>query len=137
MTSRAFRFHFIGLVVADMAASLAFYRALGLDIPAEHDALPHVEVSLPDGPLLVLDTVETVRSFAPGWTAPTGDHRASLAFAFTDPADVDRVYGELVAAGHTGYLAPWDAFWEQRYAVLHDPDGNAVDLLAPLPKQAP
>jgi hypothetical protein len=29
-------------------------------------------------------------------------------------------------------LKPWDAFWGQRYAVVHDPDGNGVDLLAPL-----
>ncbi len=26
----------------------------------------------------------------------------------------------------------WDAFWGQRYAILHDPDGNGVDLFAPL-----
>lgn len=36
----------IELVVADMAASLAFYRLLGLDIPAEADAERHVEVPL-------------------------------------------------------------------------------------------
>ncbi|MFE3199362.1 VOC family protein [Embleya sp. NPDC059237] len=131
MTSPTPRFHFIGLVVADMAASLAFYRALGLPVPADADAEPHVEVPLPDGPLLVLDTIATVRSFAPDWTPPTGGHRASLAFAFADPAEVDKKYAELVAAGFTGYRAPWDAFWGQRYAVLHDPDGNGVDLLAP------
>ncbi|MGC0418997.1 VOC family protein [Embleya sp. AB8] len=136
MTSRSLRFHFIGLVVADMAASLAFYRALGLDIPAEADAAPHVEVTLPGGPLLVLDTVATVRSFDPNWTTPSGDSRAGLAFACADPAEVDRVYGELVAAGYEGHMAPWDAFWGQRYAVLHDPDGNGVDLLAPLPGAA-
>ncbi|MEU1948938.1 hypothetical protein ABZ554_42425, partial [Streptomyces sp. NPDC020125] len=31
------RFNAIGLVVADLAGSLAFYRRLGLDIPAEAD----------------------------------------------------------------------------------------------------
>ncbi|WP_406279217.1 VOC family protein [Embleya sp. NBC_00896] len=127
------RFHFIGLGVADMAASLAFYRALGLDIPAEADTQPHVEVQLPAGPLLVFDSIETIRSFDPDWTAPTGSHRASLAFACADPAEVDKVYTALVAAGHTGHMQPWDAFWGQRYAVVLDPDGNGVDLLAPLP----
>ena len=34
----------IGVVVADMSASLAFYRLLGLEIPAEADGEPHVEV---------------------------------------------------------------------------------------------
>ncbi|MFL6036949.1 MAG: glyoxalase, partial [Gaiellaceae bacterium] len=27
---------------------------------------------------------------------------------------------------------PFDAFWGQRYATVVDPDGNAVDLFAPL-----
>jgi catechol 2,3-dioxygenase-like lactoylglutathione lyase family enzyme len=27
---------------------------------------------------------------------------------------------------------PYDAFWGQRYANVADPDGNAVDLFAPL-----
>jgi uncharacterized glyoxalase superfamily protein PhnB len=29
-------------------------------------------------------------------------------------------------------MEPWDAFWGQRYAVVHDPDGNGVDLFCPL-----
>ena len=41
--------------------------------------------------------------------------------------------GELVAAGYHGHLEPWDAFWGQRYATVLDPDGNSVDLFAPLP----
>ena len=36
-------------------------------------------------------------------------------------------------AGHVGHLDPWDAVWGQRYATLHDPDGNSVDLFAALP----
>ena len=34
----------ISIVVRDMAAALAFYRLLGLDIPATADAEGHVEV---------------------------------------------------------------------------------------------
>ena len=40
---------------------------------------------------------------------------------------------ELTDEGGTGVLKPWDAFWGMRYAVVHDPDGNPVDLFAPLP----
>jgi uncharacterized glyoxalase superfamily protein PhnB len=57
----------------------------------------------------------------------------SLAFACDGPGDVDATYARLTAAGHEGHLAPWDAVWGMRYAVLHDPDGNSVDLFAPLP----
>ncbi|MFG2450874.1 VOC family protein [Streptomyces sp. NPDC048512] len=127
------RFDVIGLVVSDMAASLAFYRRLGLDFPAGAEAEPHVEAALPGGLRLALDTEETVRSFHPGWRPPSGGGRTSLAFRCDDPAEVDSVYEALVGAGHHGELKPWDAFWGMRYAVVHDPDGNGVDLFAPLP----
>ncbi|MBL1095803.1 VOC family protein [Streptomyces coffeae] len=127
------RFDAISMVVADMAASLAFYRRLGLDIPAEADTQPHAEATLPGGTRLLWDTVETVRSFDPDWTAPSGSGRSSLAFLCDSPAEVDTVYAELVRSGVPGHKEPWDAFWGQRYAVVLDPDGNGVDLFAPLP----
>jgi catechol 2,3-dioxygenase-like lactoylglutathione lyase family enzyme len=126
------RLNLIGLVVSDMAASLAFYRLLGLDLPPGADEQPHVEVTLPGGLRLAWDTVDTVRSFDPAWSPPVGGHRVALAFDCDDPAGVDATFAALVAAGHDGHLPPWDAFWGQRYAVVHDPDGNAVDLFAPL-----
>lgn len=126
----AVTFNCIGLVVADMAASLACYRRLGLDIPADADTEPHVEVALPGGLRMAFDTVETIRSFDPGWTPPTGGARVGLAFACADPAEVDKVYGDLIGAGYAGYKEPWDAFWGQRYAIVHDPDGNSIDLYA-------
>lgn len=126
------RFDMIGLVVADMAASLAFYRRLGLDLPAAADTEPHVETVLPNGLRIGFDTVETIHSFDPDWTPPSGGTRIGLAFACADPAEVDKVYGQLIAAGYTSHKEPWDAFWGQRYAVVHDPDGNTVELFAPL-----
>ncbi|WP_204045627.1 VOC family protein [Acrocarpospora phusangensis] len=125
-------FNVIGIAVADMARALAFYRRLGLSVPAEADNEPHVEVTLPGGLRLCWDTVDTIRSFDPEWTPATGGPRMSLAFACAGPAEVDQVYAQLVDAGYAGHLKPWDAFWGQRYAVVHDPDGNAVDLYAPL-----
>jgi catechol 2,3-dioxygenase-like lactoylglutathione lyase family enzyme len=122
----------VGIVVADMAASLAFYRRLGLDLPAEADAEPHVDAELPGGLRLAWDTVETIRSFDPEWTPATGGARMSLAFRCDGPADVDRAYQELVDAGYAGHLKPWDAFWGMRYASVRDPDGNTVDLFAAL-----
>jgi catechol 2,3-dioxygenase-like lactoylglutathione lyase family enzyme len=133
--STALRLNLIGLVVRDMAASLAFYRLLGVPVPEGAGDAPHAEVTLPGGLRLAWDTVEVVRSFDPEWSEPAGGHRIAPAFECADPAEVDRVYAELVAAGHHGHLAPWDAVWGQRYAVVHDPDGNAVDLFAPLDGQ--
>ena len=115
-----------------MGASLAFYRRLGLSIPAEADAEPHVGVELPGGLQLALDTEDTIRSFDPKWTRPSSGFQMSLAFACDSPADVDAAYAELTDAGYEGHLAPWDAFWGMRYASVRDPDGNPVDLFAPL-----
>ena len=126
------RFDLIGLVVADMARSMAFYRRLGFDLPASADGEPHVEVTLPGGPRIAWDTIETIRSFDPGWTPPTGGHRMNFAFACDDPADVDSIYADLVGAGYRGHLEPFDAFWGQRYATVLDPDDNGVDLFATL-----
>jgi len=127
------RLDVIGLVVADMGRSLAFYRRLGLELAADAAAQPHVEVTLPGGLRLAWDTIDTIRSFDDAWAPPSGGHRVSLAFACDGPDEVDATYADLVGAGHEGHLEPWDAFWGQRYATVHDPDGNTVDLFAPLP----
>ena len=122
----------VGLVVADMSASLAFYRELGLAFPPGSEGEGHVETTLPSGLRLALDTIETIQSFDPEWTPPSGSSRASLAFRCADPSEVDATFQRLVDRGHAGHREPWDAFWGQRYAVLHDPDGNSVDLFAGL-----
>jgi catechol 2,3-dioxygenase-like lactoylglutathione lyase family enzyme len=126
------RLNVINIVVADMGRALAFYRALGLDVPEGEDNSPHVECVLTGGLKLCWDTVETIHSFDAGWTAPSGGSRIALSLECDSPADVDRVYKEMVAAGHEGHKEPWDAFWGMRYAILHDPDGNSIDLFATL-----
>lgn len=115
-----------------MAAALAFYRGLGLDIGPEADKEPHVDLELPGGLRLMWDTHDTIKSFDPGFAPATGDGRIGLAFECADPAEVDARYTKMIKAGHKGHKEPWDAFWGQRYATLHDPDGNAVDLFAAL-----
>ncbi|TWF84338.1 VOC family protein [Streptomyces capillispiralis] len=127
------RFDAIGLVVSDMAASVAFYRRLGFALPEGAETQGHVEAALPGGLRLLLDTEEVVRSFHPDWEPPKGGGRTSLALRCDGPADVDTLFAGMVDAGSRSELAPWDAVWGQRYAVLLDPDGNGVDLFAPLP----
>ena len=121
----------IGLVVADMGRALAFYRALGLDVAKDADDQPHVDVPLPNGARLMFDTIDTIHSFDPTWSPPTGDHRIALAFTCDSPNDVDGVFAELVGSGYEPHLEPWNTFWGQRYASVHDPDGNSIELYAP------
>jgi len=128
------RLDMLGIVTQDLAASLAFYRMVGLEIPDGAENESHVEVTLPNGIRLAWDPVSTIARFDDSWIAPTGSPRIALAFECDSPAEVDAVHERLVAAGHHSHLAPWDAFWGQRYATVHDPDGNGVDLFAPLPR---
>jgi catechol 2,3-dioxygenase-like lactoylglutathione lyase family enzyme len=123
----------IGLVVRDMKTSLDFYRALGLDIPAAQDTEGHVEVVLPNGLRFAWDTVEVIQSFDGEWTPPAGGHRISLDFLCASVAEVNATYERLVASGYHGQKAPFDAPWGQRYATLHDPDGNNIALFCNLP----
>ena len=121
----------IGIVVQDMAASLKFYRLLGMDIPAEMDSEGHVEVTLPGGLRLAWDSLDVILSFNNERETPVG-HRMGIAFLCDSPAGVDKLYEAVVTAGYESQKPPWDAFWGQRYAQVKDPDGNIVDLFAPL-----
>jgi uncharacterized glyoxalase superfamily protein PhnB len=121
----------IGLVAADLGRSVAFYRALGYEVPEPTpETGGHIEIQL-DGFRLMLDTEDVVRSFDPDWSG-SGSGRVSLAVRCAEPEDVDRRHAELSRLGAGSHLEPFDAFWGQRYATVLDPDGVRVDLYAPL-----
>ena len=120
----------IGIVASDMARSIAFYRALGLDVP-ETPGEGHIDVAMANGTRLMLDAEATVLSFRPDWTRATGN-QVGLAFECASAAEVDEAYARVTGAGFDGEKEPWDAFWGQRYAQLRDPDGVPVDLYAAL-----
>ena len=123
----------IGIVVENMGRALAFYRELGLEPSAGAESEGHVEVRLAGGLRLAWDTIEVIRSFEPDWQRPSGGQAVVLAFRLDQPGEVDSLYARLEQLGYHGHKAPWDAFWGQRYAQVSDPDGNVVDLFAPLP----
>jgi predicted lactoylglutathione lyase len=127
------QFNFFGVPVSDMARSVAFYRRLGLEFPEGAESEQHVEAPLPGGMRYALDAEEVIRSFDPDWQRPTGGYAGGGAFRCASPAEVDQVYGELLAAGGSSHKEPWDAFWGQRYAQVKDPDGTVIDLYAALP----
>jgi uncharacterized glyoxalase superfamily protein PhnB len=122
----------VGLVVKDMAVSLRFYRLLGLAIPDKDSYEDHEEVTLPNGLRLAWDTLSLIQQVYPNWETELRGNRIGIAFKCATAAEVDAVYQQVIAAGYASHKAPWDAFWGQRYAVVQDPDGNLVDLFAPL-----
>jgi catechol 2,3-dioxygenase-like lactoylglutathione lyase family enzyme len=121
------------LVVADMAATVGFYRLLGLEIP---DTLPewqdhHRSASLSDGVDLDFDSVEFARRWNCGWPGGAGGQTGVLGFRLASRDEVDATYMRMTSAGYIGQQPPYDAFWGARYAIIDDPDGNAVGLMSP------
>jgi uncharacterized glyoxalase superfamily protein PhnB len=123
--------HMLNVVVADMAASIEFYRRLGVAVP-EGASGAHVQLRTPSGFSLELDTEESARSWHAGWRADPTSVRVVIGFALADREAVDQRYADLVAAGYVGRQPPFDAFWGARYAVVADPDGNDVGLMSPI-----
>ncbi len=121
-------FNQVNLVVGDMAAAVAFYRLLGVDIADDPGPWgPHHRPASQPGDVDVeLDS----RAFAAVWGG--GERGAVLGFGLADRGAVDTTFARLVAAGHLGRRAPYDAFWGARYALVEDPDGNVVGLMSPI-----
>lgn len=126
----------LDIVVRDIDVAVAFYRRLGLDIP-EHtiwrtvSGAHHVDLDLPNGFHLHLDSVPLAKHFDRGWPEVPGmGPKMVIGFAVGSRQQVDERYGRLVDAGYMGRQAPYDAFWGARYAVIEDPDGNHVGLMS-------
>lgn len=122
----------LNLVVGDMAASVEFYRRLGVAVDGEDAAGPHVALRMPGGLSLELDTAESARLWHAGWRADPASVGVVIGFALPSRDAVDEHYDALTAAGHVGRQPPFDTFWGARYAIVADPDGNDVGLMSPI-----
>lgn len=123
----------VNLVVNDMAASLGFYRRLGIPVPEGEDAAgAHVQLRMPSGFSLELDTAESARLWHAAWRADPAGVSVIVGLSLPNRDAVDQRYAELTSAGYVGRQPPFDAFWGARYAIVADPDGNDVGLMSPI-----
>ena len=120
----------IGIVSDDPARAVAFYKLLGIELVA-HGGADHYEATTPSGVRIMLDSLELIRSFEPSYEKARGSG-VIMCFKQSSAKAVDELHAAITKAGHKSIKAPWDAFWGQRYACVADPDGNQVDLFAPL-----
>lgn len=121
----------IGIISKNLAQSVQFYSLLGLKFPDFKEGEDHIEAQTESGVRIMLDSLELVKKFKPDWVRPI--HQAmGMAFLCESPLEVDKMYKKIIAEGYLSATEPWDAFWGQRYASVLDPDGNSVDLFAPL-----
>jgi catechol 2,3-dioxygenase-like lactoylglutathione lyase family enzyme len=128
------RFNQINIITCDIAASVAFYRLLGVEIgdPGEWPpgtASHHAAVRFDGPPTLEFDDLPMQRLYVGDATNTRGP---IVGFAFDSPDEVDACVARLRQAGHTVRQPPYDAFWGARYAVVEDPDGTAVGLMGPI-----
>lgn len=119
----------VNLYTNDIEAGLRFYRDLlgfteTFRTPTE--GIPeHVELRL-DGFTLGLGTVEAARRVH--GVEGTPGSPAMVIVVWTD--DVDAAYAHLVAAGAPALQPPHDTGGNNRNALLRDPDGNLVEIVA-------
>jgi lactoylglutathione lyase len=119
----------VNLYTRDIEAGLRFYGdLLGFEetfrTPVE--GVPeHVELRL-NGFTIGLGTVEAAKRVH-GVEAAPGSPAMTLV-VWTD--DVDAAYRDLVAAGVPSVQPPHDTGNNNRNALLRDPDGNLVELVA-------
>ena len=129
--------YMLGLVVRDMARSLAFYRRLGVAVPADSDEETHVQVKMGSGLTFFLDANPT--RWDPTFPAPhaqadpapvdgAGGYRAILEFYLRSRAAVDAKYAELIAHGYRSLRHPYESPINMYFAMVADPDGNAILL---------
>ena len=127
----------IDLVVRDMDATVAFYRALGVEIPESAlwrtpSGVHHVDITLPGGLVVHFDSPALAAVYNRGWREPTGSGtRIVLTFSVRSRDEVDRLHGVLTGKGHPSSQPPFDAFWGARYAIVEDPDGTHVGIMSP------
>ncbi len=122
----------VNIVARDIGASAAFYRLLGVEVPNGEPPWDahHRSVSTSDGADIDLDSTQFAAVWDTGWA--DGRTGVVLGFKVESREAVDRVHAAVVAAGHRSEQDPYDAFWGARYAVVADPDGNAVGIMSPI-----
>ena len=111
----------VTLVTHDMAASVAFYEVVGLDLAyggADADF-----TSFHVGPDSFLN-LQLDRS----WVPPSRIWGRTIVWV----DDVDAIHERLVAAGHTPAMTPSDAPWGERYFHVLDPAGHELSVARPL-----
>jgi lactoylglutathione lyase len=126
---RMFATGFVNLYTADIEAGLRFYRdLLGFEetFRTPTEGIPeHVELTL-GGLALGLGTVQAAKRVH-GVDASPGSP-AMVLVVWTD--DLDTAYERLTSAGAPVVQPPHDTGNDNRSALLRDPDGNLVEIVA-------
>jgi len=120
----AIQLSMVGLMVREMPAALAFYRHLGLEIPAEADSQRFVMHRMDSGVTLFWDTY-FAETYDPDFERPARGYQVMLEFFLPSAQAVDAKFEELVGLGYHGRSAPVQTNGPYA-AMVDDPDGNVI-----------
>ena len=122
------RFTMIVLLIEDLPRSLAFYRRLGMEFPADADAKTDIGLDIGDGRTIIWTT--TFEKYDREREAPSGSSRVMLEFFVEGNQAVDALFAELTRVGHHGRRAPFLTDFDAYMCMVDDPDGNTVLITA-------
>jgi len=117
------RFAGFTITSADPAASVAFYRALGLVVQEDTHGGGRSCVDAPNQHFDIDDV-----AVVPQWNAGSPGPGVAIGFEVESRDDVDRLVERLAVLGHPVQQPPFDAPWGRRFAVVEDPDGTPVGI---------
>ncbi len=119
----------VNLYANDVEAGVAFYRDLfgfAETFRTPREGMPtHVELRL-DGFTIGLSDVKAARQLHDVEAAPGSPGMALVLWT----GDVDAAFSKLVAAGVQVVQEPHDSSNNNRAALLRDPEGNLVEIVA-------
>ncbi len=121
----------IGIICSNIDETIKFYNNFDLAFKAYGEG--HYESELPSGIRIMLDSEQLMKEINPEYVKPNG-FGMTLCFKQDTPELVDKLIGQLKGNGYKVTKEPWNAFWNQRYACVLDPDGNQIDIFADLTK---
>jgi lactoylglutathione lyase len=129
------RFGLLTLYAEDLLRSVVFYRDV-LGLPTSwRPGSPYAEFRHEGIRFAIFPRQELDEMMGVAASHPYGINGTfSLAIEFPDPVEVDAEYLRLRALGIVGVYEPRDEPWGMRSAMLHDPDGNLIELVAWLPE---
>src|SRR5690242_14252336 len=114
------------LEVRDLAATIAFYRLLGVDLPDPAPDRPVLVHRMGSGVSLVF-TESFASRYDPEWSRPDSGYQQMMEFFLGEDREVDTCFQRLVDAGYRGRMAPTQTAGPYA-AMVDDPDGNVVLL---------
>ena len=125
------------LLVDDFDACFRFYRdTLALEPVWGEEGGHYADFEAGDGTLLALFKRDLMAATVGTQKLPSDAPAQDRAAIVIQIDDLDSVVSTLLAKGVTFVTEPKDhPAWTIRAAHLRDPDGNLIELFAPLPKE--